>query len=125
MSLSTKIKRLREQKGWSQLDIAHRMDISQAAYNKWETGQSKPTMENLQKLADILEIDFIDLLQAQVPSIDLSNAKIDGSSYVVNSYDSTINFQPSELINNILDNQKQITKLIENQSKLIDNLLKK
>jgi len=131
MSLSTKIRRLREQKGWSQMDIAHRLDISQAAYNKWEAGQTKPTMENLQKLAEVFEIDFIDLLQDQMPNVDFSNSKFDGSSYVVNPIvinptDSTIfNYQSQEMMEKFIQNQSEITKLIENQNKLIESLIKK
>jgi transcriptional regulator with XRE-family HTH domain len=127
MSLSTKIRRLREQKGWSQMDIAHRLDISQAAYNKWEAGQTKPTMENLQKLAEVFDVDFVDLIQAQVPNIDMSNAKFENSSQslIFESTINTINHSSSELIDKILDNQQQMTKLMESQSKLIENLLKK
>lgn len=107
------IRKLREQKGWSQMDVAHQLDVSQSAYNKWEAGQSKPTIENLQKLAEIFEVDFIDLLQEQAPNVDLSNAKIDGSSYIVNSFDSTINFQSQEITERLIENQVHITKLIE------------
>ncbi|MCU7615207.1 helix-turn-helix domain-containing protein [Chryseobacterium sp. GMJ5] len=123
MSLSEKILKLRTQKGWSQMDVAHQLDISQSAYNKWEAGQAKPTLPNLQKLAEIYEIDFLDLVQAQIPNVDLSNAKFENSSCL--AFDSTINFQSQALIDKILDNQQQMAKLIENQSKLIESLLKK
>lgn len=123
MSLSEKILKLRTQKGWSQMDVAHQLDISQSTYNKWEAGQAKPTLPNLQKLAEIYEIDFLDLVQAQIPNVDLSNAKFENSSCL--AFDSTINFQSQALIDKILDNQQQMAKLIENQSKLIESLLNK
>lgn len=126
MGLETKLRRLREQKGWSQMDVAHQLDISQAAYNKWEAGQAKPTLPHLQKLAEIFEIDFIDLIQAQIPNIDMSNAKFENSqSLIFESTINTINYSSPELINKILDNQQQMTKLMEAQSRLIENLLGK
>ncbi|WP_336718497.1 helix-turn-helix transcriptional regulator [Chryseobacterium mucoviscidosis] len=131
MSLETKLRKLREQKGWSQMDIAHQLDISQPAYNKWETGQAKPTLQNLQKIAEIFEVDFFDLIQEQMPSIDLSNSQFEGNSYIVspiviNPTESNIfNFQSQDLIEKILENQEQMAKIIENQSKLIESLLKK
>lgn len=126
MSLETKLRRLREQKGWSQMDVAHQLDISQSAYNKWEAGQAKPTLPHLQKLAEIFEIDFIDLVQAQMPNIDMSNAKFENSqSLIFESTINTINYSSPELINKIIENQQQMTKLMESQSKLIESLLKK
>lgn len=131
MSLPTKIRKLREQRGWSQLDIAHRLDVSQAAYNKWESGQSRPTIENLQKLSEVFEVDFFDLLQEQIPNIDFSNSKFDGSSYVVNPIvispnESTVfNFHSQEMIDKIFENQKLLANLVDNQNKLLESLLKK
>ena len=125
MSLETKLRKLREQKGWSQMDVAHQLDISQSAYNKWEAGQAKPTLPNLQKLAEIFEVDFLDLIHVQVPNIDMSNAKFENSqSLIFESTINTINYSSPELINKILDNQKDMAKLMENQSKLIETLLK-
>ncbi|MGN7756738.1 hypothetical protein ACTJIV_04625 [Chryseobacterium sp. 22532] len=48
--------------------------------------------------------------------------KIEGGINLVNG---TVNMQSPELIESILKNQEQITKLIELQGKLIENLLKK
>lgn len=131
MSLETKLRKLREQKGWSQMDIAHQFDISQPAYNKWETGQAKPTLQNLQKIAEIFEVDFFDLIQEQIPNVDLSNSQFEGNSYIVNpivinpTESNIFNFQSQDLIEKILENQEQMAKIIENQSKLIESLLKK
>ncbi|QQQ28360.1 helix-turn-helix domain-containing protein [Chryseobacterium indoltheticum] len=108
------------------MDVAHQLDISQSAYNKWEAGQAKPILPHLQKLAEIFEIDFIDLVQAQMPNIDMSNAKFENSqSLIFESTINTINYSSPELINKIIENQQQMTKLMESQSKLIESLLKK
>lgn len=122
MSLETKLRKLREQKGWSQMDVAHQLGISQSAYNKWEAGQAKPTLPNLQKLAEIFEVDFLDLVQTQILNVDMSNAKFEDSESVI--FESTINTISPELISKILDNQEQMAKLMKSQSRLIESLLK-
>ena len=50
------IKKLRLLNKKSQKEIAEKMNISAAAYFKYETGDSKPTIENLCKLADIYDV---------------------------------------------------------------------
>lgn len=123
MSLGTKLKQLRQDKNWSQADAAYRLDISQPAYNKWETDQAKPNIDKLGKIAEVFETDIYELLE-NISTINFPNATFEGTSYVV-SAESTINMQSPELIESILKNQEQISKLIESQNKLIESLLKK
>ncbi|MDR6460905.1 transcriptional regulator with XRE-family HTH domain [Chryseobacterium vietnamense] len=123
MSLGTKLKQLRQDKNWSQADAAYRLDISQPAYNKWETDQTKPNIDKLGKIAEVFETDIYELLE-NISTINFPNANFEGTSYVV-SAESTINMQSPELIESILKNQEQISKLIESQNKLIESLLKK
>lgn len=123
MSLGTKLKQLRQNKNWSQADAAYRLDISQPAYNKWETDQIKPNIDKLGKIAEVFETDIYELLE-NISTINFPNATFEGTSYVV-STDSTINMQSPELIESILKNQEQISKLIESQNKLIESLLRK
>lgn len=40
MPLSDKLSRLRREKGWSQEELAERMDVSRQAVSKWESGGS-------------------------------------------------------------------------------------
>lgn len=54
--LSTRLKELRKEKGYSQLDISRILSVSQAAVSNWETGDNEPDSEALKKLAEILEV---------------------------------------------------------------------
>lgn len=123
MSLGTKLRQLRQNKNWSQADVAYKLDISQPAYNKWETDQTKPGLDKLGKIAEVFETDIYELME-NIATVNFPNANFEGTSYVV-STDSTINMQSPELIESILKNQEQISKLIEIQNKLIENFLKK
>ncbi|MGN7866570.1 helix-turn-helix domain-containing protein [Chryseobacterium sp. 22458] len=123
MSLGTKLKQLRQNKNWSQADAAYRLDISQPAYNKWETDQTRPNIDKLGKIAEVFEIEIQDLFNND-STVIISNNTFETSN-IVYPKDSTINMQSPEIIESILKNQEQMSKLIEAQNKLIENLLKK
>ena len=44
------LRQLREKCGWSQLDLALRLGVSQAAVSKWESGQVAPSETNRYRL---------------------------------------------------------------------------
>jgi len=52
------IKRVREQKGYSQEFMASRLNISQASYARLESQEIKLSVERLQQIADILETNI-------------------------------------------------------------------
>lgn len=47
MTLSEKIMNLRKKNGWSQEELAERLDISRQSVSKWESGELIPTLEKL------------------------------------------------------------------------------
>lgn len=54
---------LRTSRGLTQRDIARKLGISDKAISKWENGSSQPTVQNLQKLAEIFDITLEELLK--------------------------------------------------------------
>lgn len=52
----------RKKKGLSQEKVAEYMDISRQAVTKWETNNSRPSSDNLIKLAQLFEVDVETLL---------------------------------------------------------------
>lgn len=64
--LGDKIKVFRKSKGFTQEELAIRLNIVRQTVSKWEKGISVPDAENLQKLADVLEVDVGQLLGADV-----------------------------------------------------------
>ena len=53
---------LREKKGYTQADIAKMLNITPAAVSKWENGESKPRIETLFQLAEILDVRAEELI---------------------------------------------------------------
>ena len=62
--LSDNIKSLRKNKGYTQEELAARINVVRQTVSKWEKGLSVPDAEALQRLADVLEVDIKELLGA-------------------------------------------------------------
>lgn len=57
-----KLKMLRKKKGLTQQEVADFFGIQQAVYQKWESGNRKPSYENLSMLACIFDVSIDYLL---------------------------------------------------------------
>ena len=54
MTLGDKIKRLREEKKYSQEDLADLLNVHSVTISKWENGTQEPRAKRLNELAKIL-----------------------------------------------------------------------
>lgn len=57
-----KLKMLRKKEGFTQQEVADFFGINQAVYQKWESGNRKPSYENLSLLACIFDVSIDYLL---------------------------------------------------------------
>lgn len=62
MELKDKLIMLRKREHLSQLELSERTDVSRQTISKWEVGLALPTRENLAVLAQIYDVDILDLL---------------------------------------------------------------
>lgn len=58
------IRKFRELRGYSQEYMAHELEITQSSYAKLEKQETKLTIDRLQRIAEILEVDMNLLLNA-------------------------------------------------------------
>lgn len=75
MTLGTKIKRLREEKGYSQEKLAELLNVHAVTISKWENGTQIPRAERLNELAKILGVSSEYLLEGTAIS-DKETGKI-------------------------------------------------
>jgi transcriptional regulator with XRE-family HTH domain len=61
MEIKDRLVSMRKKTGRTQQQIAEELKISLTAYKKYESGAGLPTMENLIKIADALEISIDEL----------------------------------------------------------------
>ena len=67
MKFNEKLKALREAKGYTQEDIAGKLNIARQSVSKWEQGINEPDIETLKRLAEIFECSVDELLSEEEP----------------------------------------------------------
>ena len=77
MEFSERLKKLRKDSGFTQVDVAEKLGISQPAYASWERGIKKPTQENLVKIAQVLNVSVDYLVgNSEEKSDELDNIEL-------------------------------------------------
>jgi transcriptional regulator with XRE-family HTH domain len=66
------IRTLRHQHGWSQEDVATRLGISIPAFSKIETGVTDINLSRLEQIANIFELNVVNLLALDAEQIDMT-----------------------------------------------------
>ncbi len=77
MTLAEKIMTLRKKQGWSQEDLADRLDISRQSVSKWESGASVPDLDKIVNLSVLFGVSTDYLLKdesGQMVEISYSEA---------------------------------------------------
>lgn len=115
--IGTKIKKIREFKNFTQEYMAEKLGISQSQYAKLEKEDSDLTISRIQKIADILDVKFEDLLKFN-------------EKYVFNNYSQTENGfninESSKYEREIAEKHiNHLTKEIEHLRGLLDKVLSK
>lgn len=101
-------RKLRDKKA---LEVAEHVGLSEAAYTKYERGESKITIEMIQKVAEFLEVDPIMLLSVSPGSIIES---VNNSPHACVSNYGSYNYQTY--------NEKQAEMMITLMEKVIELL---
>lgn len=60
--IAANIRKIREQKNYTQDYLAMKLSISQNAYSKLELGYSKLSVDRLFQIAEILEVEVVQLI---------------------------------------------------------------
>ena len=79
MEFNNKLYELRKQKGFSQEELANRLNVSRQTVSKWEVGDSTPDMEELIAISDLFGISLDELVldKTSEPSSAAQSAKPD------------------------------------------------
>ncbi len=59
--LGRKIKEIRKSKGWTQEYLSEKIGINPKSVLRIESGKTFPTIQNLEKIAEVFEIEIFDL----------------------------------------------------------------
>ncbi|MDO5700090.1 MAG: helix-turn-helix domain-containing protein [Bowdeniella nasicola] len=71
MIMADKISELRKKCGWTQESFAHRLGVSRQAISKWESAQSVPDLNNLEKMSQLFNVSTDFLIKDELDMDDL------------------------------------------------------
>ena len=77
MILADKIIRLRKKSGWSQEELAEKMNVSRQAVSKWEGAQTVPDLEKILKLGELFGVTTDYLLKDEIENEDYTDGVSD------------------------------------------------
>lgn len=80
MTLGEKIKKLRKERGWSQENLACKVEVHRKTIAFYELNKSQPSAEMLQKIANIFQVSNDYLLEDE--PTNLSNLGINDKSLI-------------------------------------------
>ncbi len=81
MNISNRIIKLRKQKGWSQEELAEKLDVSRQSVSKWESGTSVPDLTRILQMSEIFGVTTDYLLKG-----DGQTLPVDSTENEINSY---------------------------------------
>lgn len=130
MKTYEKIRQMREEKKWSQEEIATKLNISPSGYAKIERGETGLTLKRLEQLADILETDILHLIQNEEPQCIYQFNNENGgetNQYVyMDSKQNTDKDKEIETLNLIIAHKdeliEQYQERLEQQNRELENL---
>jgi len=111
--VATKIRTLRNAKGYSQEYVAAKLNISQNTYSKIESGQTKLTIDRVEQLAKLYEVEPEFFFQGDASIINYNNGTY--SKAVANIY--------TESYHESAETSEEIRLLIEDQRNQIKFLM--
>ena len=79
MEFNNKLYELRKLKGFSQEELANRLNVSRQTVSKWEIGESAPDMEKLVAISELFDISLDELV------LDKATKKEETSEQIVKS----------------------------------------
>ena len=81
MTIASRIRKIREVRGWKQTAIAHSMNITQQAYSCLEQGASNARLETLQRFCDVMKVELPFLIATDVPITEETIERFGSKSY--------------------------------------------
>lgn len=73
MIFADKVIRLRKRNGWSQEELANKMNVSRQAVSKWEAAQTVPDIEKILRLASLFGVTTDYLLKDELEDAQYTN----------------------------------------------------
>jgi transcriptional regulator with XRE-family HTH domain len=111
MKLGTRIRQLREVRGFSQQVVAEHLGMEQPNYHKLESDKSNISLTHLEKLADLYKISLVELIAPERGIMHIENN---------NHIENGVVMSDPELVQNLLNAKDELLKSKDELLKLKD-----
>ncbi|MFB6348280.1 helix-turn-helix domain-containing protein [Moraxella marmotae] len=130
MKTNEKIRLLREERQWTQEEMASKLSMSTQGYAKIERGDTRSNLGRLEQISEVFGIDLLELLsygeQSKIQVNNLSNNEnITNTYFAVGKEDFTNEIQRLQLIlshkDETIENLKREIKLLSEMNELLQS----
>jgi transcriptional regulator with XRE-family HTH domain len=118
MKMGTRIRQLREAKGFSQQVVADHLGMTQANYHKIESDKTDLRLEYIEKLATFYEVPIGDLLSTEKQILNIYNNTNSNNGIIY------VDSEKLELIKKQLETLDQLVKLKDEKITWLEDKLK-
>lgn len=120
VQVGSKIRRLRENKGFSQEEMAERLQISRSAYSRIESGETNSWVNHIEKLCDNLDIKPEDFF---INSDNNINTNQDNASAVQTNTHHDTHITINQLSEKMIELYEERIKELKEQVEFLKNKL--
>src|SRR5699024_6718258 len=94
------ILQLRKEKGWTQLELAEKLNITDKAVSKWERGVGFPDIKMIEPLAEIFNVSVLEIMRSE--KVSEQSIPTENASEAINNVIDVVSFQTKIERRNIL-----------------------
>lgn len=85
------ILQLRKEKGWTQLELAEKLNITDKAVSKWERGVGFPDIKMIEPLAEIFNVSVLEIMRSE--RVSEQSIPTENASEAINNVIDVVSFQ--------------------------------
>lgn len=67
---------LRKEKGWTQLELAEKLNVTDKAVSKWERGVGFPDIKMIEPIAEVFDVSILEIMRSEKISGDRFQWKV-------------------------------------------------
>jgi len=112
MTIGSNIKKWREEKRFSQGELAQLLDVSQAVISSWESDHTSPKSSQIPELANVLGIEILDLFKGAESIKYIQNT--DNKDQSINGYE--IHIDAKALYDDLVKTLKGLNQKLEEEN---------
>jgi transcriptional regulator with XRE-family HTH domain len=112
--LGSNIKKIRKEKGWSQRDLANKIDSDASYINRLETGKLNPSISAMERIANAMDCTLDQLVKGDLDSaeIHIKDKNFSEKIRLIDSMDEDDKQAVTHIIDALLT-KKRIRELLE------------